>query len=55
MANEITRLLPFRQYDDNDVINFYSLDTITGEAGSVVRVSEADLDKQPVEYRSRGD
>tara|TARA_B100000945_G_scaffold321374_1_gene335546 strand:- start:5441 stop:6067 length:627 start_codon:yes stop_codon:yes gene_type:complete len=55
MANEITRLLPFRQYDDNDVINFYSLDTITGEAGSVVRVSEADLDKQPVEYTSRGD
>ncbi len=55
MANEITRLLPFRQYDDNDVINFYSLDTITGEAGSVVRVSEGDLDKQPVEYTTRGD
>ena len=32
MANEITRLLPFRQYDENDVINFYSLDTETGEA-----------------------
>ena len=55
MANEITRLLPFRSYDDNDVINFYSLDTITGEAGSLVKVSEGDLDKQPVEYTSRGD
>ena len=55
MANEITRLLPFRSYDDNDVINFYSLDTITGEAGSVVAVSEANLDLQPVEYTSRGD
>ena len=31
MANEITRLLPFRQYDDNDVINFYSYDGETGE------------------------
>ena len=55
MANEITRLLPFRSYDDNDVINFYSLDTITGEAGSVGGGSEANLDKQPVEYTSRGD
>ena len=55
MANEITRLLPFRSYDDNDVINFYSLDAITGEAGSVVRVSDADLNQQPVEYTSRGD
>jgi hypothetical protein len=55
MANEITRLLPFRSYDENDVINFYSLDTITGEAGSLVRVSSANLDLQPVEYTSRGD
>ena len=43
MANEITRLLPFRQYDENDVINFYSLDAETGEAGSVVKVSAATL------------
>ena len=43
MANEITRLLPFRQYDENDVINFYSLDAETGEAGSVVKVSSANL------------
>ena len=48
MANEITRLLPFRQYDENDVINFYSLDTITGAAGTVVKVSVANLYESPV-------
>ena len=55
MANEITRLLPFRQYDENDVVNFYSLDAETGEAGSVVRVSAANLDEEPVKYVERGD
>lgn len=55
MANEITRLLPFRQYDENDVINFYSLDAETGEAGSVVRVSSANLDVEPIKYVERGD
>ena len=55
MAYEITRLLPFRQYDDNDVINFYSLDAETGEAGSVVKVSAADLQDEPVQYTQRGD
>ena len=55
MANEITRLLPFRQYDDNDVINFYSYDLETGEAGSVVNVSSADLQDEPVKYVQRGD
>ena len=55
MANEITRLLPFRQYDENDVVNFYSLDAETGEAGSVVRVSSANLDNEPVKYVERTD
>jgi len=55
MANEITRLLPFRQYDDNDVINFYSYDGETGEAGSVVKVSAADLQNEPVKYVERTD
>jgi hypothetical protein len=55
MANEITRLLPFRQYDENDVINFYSLDTETGEAGSVVKISDANLSDEPVKYVERGD
>ena len=55
MANEITRLLPFRQYDENDVINFYSLDTITGAAGTVVKVSVANLDESPFNYTTRTD
>jgi len=55
MAYEITRLLPFRQYNDTDVINFYSLDAETGEAGSVVKVSAADLQNEPVQYVQRGD
>jgi hypothetical protein len=55
MANEITRLLPFRQYDENDVINFYSLDAETGEAGSVVKISSANLTDDPVKYVQRGD
>lgn len=55
MANTITRLLPFRQYNEQDVVNFYSLDAVTGEAGSLVRVSSADLNKDPVNYVTRGD
>ena len=55
MANEITRLLPFRQYDENDVINFYSFTAETGEAGSVVKVSNGDLQNDPVKYVERGD
>jgi len=55
MANEITRLLPFRQYDENDVINFYSLDTVTGEAGSVVQVSSANLSTEPTQFVERTD
>ena len=55
MANEITRLLPFRQYDENDVINFYSYDLETGEAGSLVKVSEANLSNEPVKYVERTD
>ena len=55
MANEITRLLPFRQYDENDVINFYSLDEKTGEAGAVVKVKSMNLNDDPVQYTERGD
>jgi hypothetical protein len=55
MANEITRLLPYRSYDENDVINFYSLDAVTGEAGSVVQVSSANLTDEPVSMTTRGD
>jgi hypothetical protein len=55
MANTISRLLPFRQYSEQEVINFYSLDEATGEAGSLVRVSSANLDLDPIQYTTRGD
>lgn len=54
MANTITRLLPFRQYSEHDVINMYALDAATGQAGSLVRVSEADLNKETVELVNYG-
>lgn len=43
MANEITTLLPFRQYDDNDVVNMFAYDGTNVGAGLVVKVSAADL------------
>ena len=55
MANEITRLLPFRQYDENDVVNFYSFEGETGQAGSVVKIKSANLSTDPVEYTTRAD
>jgi hypothetical protein len=48
MSTQITRLLPFRDYSEHDVINMYSLDAVTGEAGSLVGVSSANLDNDPV-------
>ena len=38
MAQSITRLLPNRSINENDVINFYSLNTASGEAGTFVKV-----------------
>lgn len=59
MAN---RLLPFRQYDDNDVVNMYALvdDAVnenvtgvgTGDAGVFVKVSAGNFDLDPVSYSS---
>ncbi len=55
-----TRLLPFRQYDDNDVVNLYALadaavnENVTGvgsgDAGVFVKVSEGNFDLDPVSY-----
>ena len=55
-----TRLLPFRQYDDNDVINMYALvdaavntsvtDVGSGDAGVFVKVSAGNFDLDPVSY-----
>ena len=36
-------LKPFRQYADNDVVIFYSLNANSGDAGSVVTLSSFDL------------
>ena len=54
------RILPFRQYDENDVINLFALDeasanesltdTGSGDAGVFVKVSAGDFDKDPVSY-----
>jgi len=55
-----TRLLPFRQYDDHDVINMYALadaavnESVTGvgsgDAGVFVKVSAGNFDLDPVSY-----
>ena len=56
------RILPFRQYSDNDVVNLYALenpavldkttDTGGGDAGVFVKVSAGNFDKEPVEYQT---
>jgi len=50
MAQQITRLLPWRNYDDKDVINEYAFDAGSGEAGTFVKVSNGDLSQDPYEY-----
>ena len=59
MAN---RLLPFRQYNENDVVNMYALvdeavnenvtGVGTGDAGVFVKVSAGNFDLDPVSYSS---
>ena len=54
------KILPFRQYDDNDVVNLYRvadgmvLDATTsagsGDAGTFVKVSAGDFSLEPVTY-----
>lgn len=56
------RLLPFRQYNEHDVINMYALDDAyvnesivgygSGDAGVFVKVTAANLDLDPVTYGS---
>ena len=55
MANTLSRLLPFRQYNEQDVINFYALNAATGAAGSLVKINSANLDLDPIQYTTRGD
>lgn len=52
------RLLPFRQYDEQDVINLFRFagtpngapSDSTADSGMLVKVSESDLSKDPIEY-----
>lgn len=54
------RILPFRQYDENDVINLFALDNTyvnesttgsgNGDAGVFVKVSAGDFNLDPVAY-----
>lgn len=55
MASEITKLLPFRQYDDNDVINMFAYDGVDVGAGTIVKVSAANLDDDLIDLVDGGD
>ena len=56
------RLLPFRQYNEFDVVNMYALvdaavndsttGTGTGDAGVFVKISDGNFDNDPVSYSS---
>ena len=56
------RILPFRQYSDNDVVNLYKLDTNSaldattdvgsGDAGVFVSITNGDFNADPVTYQT---
>ena len=58
------RILPFRQYDDNDVVNLYAmenpgvLDSTTGHgsgnAGVFVSIQDGNFNADPVTYQTNG-
>jgi hypothetical protein len=54
MANDITKLLPFRQYDDNDVVNMFAYDGSEVGAGALVKITSADLNVDAVQYGEGG-
>ena len=54
MANEITKMLPFRQYDDNDVVNMFAYDGTNVGAGTVVKVSAANLNDDLIDLVDGG-
>lgn len=53
MAHSITRLLPWRHVNENDVLNMYSLDANSGEAGTLVKVAAGNLSLDPIQYVDR--
>ena len=54
MANDITKLLPYRQYNENDVINMFSYDGGEVGAGLIVKITSADLNVDSVQYGDGG-
>ena len=54
MASEITNLLPFRQYDDNDVVNMFAMEGTDKGAGLLVKVSAANLNDDLVDLVEDG-
>lgn len=50
MAQQITRLLPDRVENPYEVINKFSLNVGSGEAGSFVKVVAGDFSKDPTQY-----
>lgn len=50
MAQSITRLLPYRNYDEKNVYNEYSFNAGSGEAGTFVKIVSANLSDGPVDY-----
>ncbi len=56
------KILPFRQYDDHDVVNLYRVadgmvldnttDAGSGDAGTFVKVSAGDFSLDPVAYET---
>lgn len=50
MAQSITRLLPNRNIPPHKVINEFSLNVASGEAGTFVKVVNGDLSKDPTQY-----
>lgn len=56
MANDITTLLPFRQYDDQDVVNMFAYHGVPTGAGLVVKVdaSNANLNEDSVDIVNGG-
>lgn len=51
----ITRMLPYRHLSETDVINMFSLNDVTGAAGSLVTITDGNLDLDPVGYIERAD
>jgi len=50
MAQKITRLLPNQNIDPKNVVNLFSLNTASGEAGTFVKIVSANLSEDPVKY-----